>query len=60
MKQKIIIEIDANYGSEFQCNFAFKSLVAILRAWRSHVLRTHKQNKIVCVLNGNYVKDIPT
>lgn len=44
--KKIIIKINAVFGSEFQKASAFEALVSMLRAWASFYEISHKNNII--------------
>jgi hypothetical protein len=59
MKQTINIQIEVEYGSEFQSGVHFKSLTLMLQAWRIYVKGAHKKNKVIATLNGNPIQDIP-
>ena len=46
MKRKLIITINAEFGSKFQYESAKNALVLMIEAWKSFYLSTHKKNKI--------------
>jgi len=46
MNKKIILKIDATFGSRFQKETALDSLALILKAWTTFYQNNHKKNKI--------------
>ena len=46
MKKTINITIEAQFGSEFQEEFAVSSLEGVLHAWVLYLENSHKKNKI--------------
>jgi len=46
MKKKIVLKIDANFGSEFQKDSAMDALACLFKAWTMFYERSHKKNKI--------------
>lgn len=46
IKRKITIEIDTEFGSDFQEEVSITSLVVLLKAWKMNVNMTHKKNKV--------------
>lgn len=45
MKKKIILGIDANFGSSFQKESALDALALMLRMWNDFYKSTHKLNR---------------
>lgn len=45
-KKKIEVEIEAEYGSEFQEDFGTRSLSLMLQAWVTYLSGSHKKNNI--------------
>lgn len=43
---KITVNFDVNFGSEYQSDFFIKMLQAMLDALKTHMEQSHKQNKI--------------
>jgi hypothetical protein len=46
MKRKITINIDINWGSEFQMSFMEDNIKILLKAWKMFAESKHKDNKI--------------
>lgn len=60
MKQKITVEIEAEYGSDFQTELRTETLISLLQIWRGQVKYGHKKNTVIVKFNGNPIQDIPT
>jgi hypothetical protein len=60
-KSKLIeIRIEAAFGSQFQEDFAIKSLDLMLKAWRAHLTTSHKRTAIdfSVWLEGQALQDV--
>lgn len=51
-KQKITIQIEAEWGSDFQKEVALDSLKVIIEAWSNFRDKSHKKNKITYKIKG--------
>lgn len=56
--KKTKIEIRAKFGSKFQEQFARDSLFGVLKAWKSYLDYSHKNNDVLVVINGNSVNNL--
>lgn len=52
------MKVEAEFGSEFQKNFARDSLLIALRSWRNYVNLTHKENTISVYINGDNINNL--
>jgi len=55
---KVKIEISAEFGSEFQRNFARDALMIMLKAYGEQVEMAHKENGVSIQINGDYISNL--
>jgi hypothetical protein len=58
MEEKIVIEIIAKHGSDFQKDLAMYSLVGILKGYQDFRINRHKKNFCQIKINNINVQDI--
>lgn len=47
MKRSITINLDINWGSDWQMSFFEGMLEVLLKTWRDYAVTKHKENKII-------------
>lgn len=53
MKRSITINLDINWGSDWQMSFFEGMLEMLLKTWRDYAVTKHKENKITYVIDFN-------
>lgn len=53
MKRTITINLDINWGSEFQMSFMEEMLQVLLKTWKDFGISRHKENKIIYEVDFN-------
>ena len=52
------IEIDCDFGSDFQRVTARDTLMILLRAWQTHTTAVHQKNRAFIAINGDNINNL--
>lgn len=55
---KVEIEIDCEFGSDFQRIVARDTLMILLRAWKTHTQTVHQKNRAFIAINGDNIENL--